>query len=860
MSFARRALLAAISVAPALTPVTAHAQQDVSLASRNAAPAVVPAADARTAIAMRAAQAPVIDGRNDDAAWATAMAIDGFRTFDPVDDGDPRFRTEARVTFDAHNLYVFVRAFDPHPDSIVALLSRRDVRTQSDQLKLIIDGYHDRRTGVELAVNPAGVKRDFAVLNDGEEDVSWDGVWEVATRIDAEGWTAEFRVPLNQLRYASGDQHTFGFGIWRDVARFNERYAWPVYSRKKGGLSSQLGDLAGIDGIASPRRLELAPYTVARTANVPASVGYKQTTTNTFGADLKYGLTSNLTIDATVNPDFGQVEADPSVLNLSAFETFFPERRPFFLEGQGLFRFDLNCNDGSCSGLFYSRRIGRSPQLGDEYSDPSNVTSSTILGATKLTGRLSKGLSVGVLDAVTQREHAPGRETIEPRTNYFVGRLQQDFRQGQSAIGAMVTSVKRNNDQFTKDFLRSSALAGGIDARHQFWNKNWELSGYWAASDVRGSAEAITATQRSFVHNYQRPDDDIALDSTRTSLSGYSAQMIIAKRGGGSTLFNTGYQVMSPGFEVNDVGYLSRASSKNQFFWFQYRQQTPRSFYRFWNFNVNEWTNYTWDNLRTDFGGNVNAHMQFKNSMWLHVGQGINAAGASYCDNCTRGGPALRSERSFWGWGGVEGDPRNVVVPYLWLNWGWGDGNRSYNWNVNPQVDFRMTSRVTGSVSYSFTHSVNAAQFNGNYGEIGVDTTHYTVARLDQDTRSVTFRLGYTATPNLSLQVYASPFATRGAYTDWMQVANARADQWKDRYRSFENGDPGAFDFKQYRSNTVLRWEYRPGSTLFLVWAQERTQDLSGFDARNAPAGLGQLRRAHPANVFLVKGSYWISY
>jgi hypothetical protein len=252
--------------------------------------------------------------------------------------------------------------------------------------------------------------------------------------------------------------------------------------------------------------------------------------------------------------------------------------------------------------------------------------------------------------------------------------------------------------------------------------------------------------------------------------------------------------------------------------------------------------------------------VQLKNSMWLHLGQGVNAAGTAYCDNCTRGGPALRSERSFWGWGGIEGDPRNVVIPYLWLNWGGGDGGRSHNWNIGPAFDFRATSRVTGSVSYNYGRGINATQFNGNFGVIGSDTTHYTVARLDQTTRAVTLRLGVTATPNLSLQVYAAPFSTHGDFSNWLQVANARASQWTDRYRAFNGGDPGAFDFMQYRSNTVLRWEYRPGSALFLVWAQERTQSLDGAEARAAANGLAPLYRAHPANVFLIKGSYWISY
>ena len=354
-------------------PAALAAQQNVAttrLAStgRSTAPRT---ASATTAIAARALKAPIIDGKADDAVWAAAQPIEGFRTFDPVANGDPRFRTEARVSYDARNLYVLVRAYDPHPDSIVALLSRRDVRTQSEWLKIIIDGYHDRRTGIELSVNPAGVKRDYTIINDVEEDGSWDGVWDVGTRIDSLGWVAEFRVPFSQLRYANERTHTFGFGIWRDVARYNERYSWPVYDRSQSSLASQLGELDGITDIASPRRLEVAPYTVAKSYNVARTNGYVQRGDATIGADVKYGVTSNLTIDATVNPDFGQVEADPSVLNLSAFETFFPEKRPFFMEGQGLFRFDTQCSDGVCSGLFYSRRIGRSPQLGGTYSDGS---------------------------------------------------------------------------------------------------------------------------------------------------------------------------------------------------------------------------------------------------------------------------------------------------------------------------------------------------------------------------------------------------------------------------------------------------------------------------------------------------------
>jgi hypothetical protein len=246
--------------------------------------------------------------------------------------------------------------------------------------------------------------------------------------------------------------------------------------------------------------------------------------------------------------------------------------------------------------------------------------------------------------------------------------------------------------------------------------------------------------------------------------------------------------------------------------------------------------------------------------MWFHVGEGLNAAAPSYCDNCTRGGPALRQDRSTWGWASIQGDPRHAIVPYLNGSWNAGDQGRSRSWSVGPAADFRFTSRVTGSVSYNAGRNVNATQPNGNYGDVGSDTTHYTVARLDQTTRSMTVRLGVTATPNLSLQIYAAPFATRGNFSDWLQVADARAERWSDRYTPYAGGDAGAFDFKQYRSNTVVRWEYRPGSVLYFVWAQERTLSLDGNEARAATTDLGQLRAGHPANVFLVKGSYWMAF
>ena len=833
-----------------------------AVADPSSASAPAPHATATVARAIHAAAPPVLDGRDDDPVWAGAQLIDQFRQFDPVEGGDPRFRTQARIAYDEHDLYVFVRAFDPHPDSIVARLGRRDSNDNADQLLVFIDGYHDRRTAFGFFVNAAGVKLDENVYADGNEDPSWDGVWDVATRIDSLGWTAEFRIPLSQIRYPRAERHTFGFAVARKIARFNETDSWPLVRKSRGGLVSQFGDLEGIDGISSPRQLEVSPYTVAKTYNAPLGTGYAQRSTATAGADIKYGLTSNLTLDATVNPDFGQVEADPSVLNLTGVETFFPEKRPFFLEGQGLFSFDTNCNDGVCSGLFYSRRIGRAPQLGDTYADSLNPTTTPILGAGKLTGKLSNGVSIGLLEAATGREASPGGQTIEPRTNFLVATTGREFAGGASGISVMGTAVNRQLDSWSEPYLRRAAYAGGVQFRQQFLQRNYELSGYYAQSLVEGSAQAIAATQTSMVHDFQRPGNAVRFDSLRTSLAGNSAQLLLNKRGGDFTRFSLGYQWISPGFEINDVGFLGQANTQSQFFWYQVQGNTPRGIYRNFRANLNQWASWTADGLRTDVGGNVNFHMTLKNMWSVHVGQNADDIATSYCRICTRGGPALRQSPNMSGWVAVDGDDRRSIVPELMGMWSRGDEGRSKALYFDPSVHFRIASRFGGGIGMGLHRDINDAQPNGNYGAIGSDTTHYTVAHLDQKTLGVTARLDFTATPTLSLQVYASPFVTAGHFTDWRELANPTAADYASRFRPYAGGDPGGFEFQQFRSNIVLRWEYRPGSVLYVVWAQQRTQSISGTDL--APFSAGDDYRAlfgqHPGNVFLVKGSYWVSF
>jgi hypothetical protein len=812
-------------------------------------------------MATRAATAPVLDGKTDDPAWQNAQVIDQFLQYQPKKGAETRFKTEVRITYDDKYIYVLGRMYDPAPDSIVSLLSRRDVRTASEQLKIVIDSYHDRRTGFEFCVNPAGVKRDYYVYDDNNEDPTWDGIWDVATKIDSLGWVAEFRIPFSQLRFGNSADHTFGLLVVRDVARTSERISWPLYDNDKQGYISQLGELAGIRDLAAVRRLEVTPYVVTKNETRPTSSSFNHPQSLSAGADVKYGLSSNLTLDATINPDFGQVEADPAVLNLSAFEQFFEERRPFFLEGAGIFSFRTACGDidTQCTGLFYSRRVGRSPQLAGIYGDETSPTNTTILSAAKVGGRLGRGLSVGLLDALTQREQGAQGATIEPQTNYAVARLQQSIAGGSGDIGAMVTGVNRSMDAQSSPYLRGSAYTGGIDVRKRFFNKNYELTGYVAGSLVRGTAAAIAATQMDGVHRYQRPDDNISFDPNRTSLSGNAERLTISKFGGGITRFQSVYQRFSPGFETNDVGFQPRADEQMFRNWFALQFNNPSKVYRMAFFNFNTFQTWTTEGLPTNMSLNTNWHVQFPNQWWGHIGGNFGNFKATYADREARGGPAVRRSSDYDMWSGIELDSRKSWTPNMFFGQYGGDAGHSVGRWINPAIDFRMTSRFSTSLGFNYEKATNDNQWNGNFGVSGVDTTHYTFARLDQTTLSVTTRMNFTASPTLSLQFYAQPFMTTGKYTNWRELANPRAERYEDRYKPYLGGDPGGFDFKQLRSNTVVRWEYRPGSTLFFVWQQGRELSSDQASDFNFKHDLTNLFSLHPNNTLLIKASYWFN-
>lgn len=803
-----------------------------------------------TAQAVRAERAPLLDGRDDDAVWHLAPPMQKFRQFDPGEDLPASFRTEARAAFDNRYLYVLVRAFDPHPDSIITLLSRRDVKTSSDQLKIIIDGYLDRRSGVEMAVNPAGVKRDYVIYSDNVEDGTWDGVWDVATHIDSLGWSAEFRVPFSQLRFNKADTLTFGFGVWRDVARLNERSAWPLYRQSQRTLMSQMGTLTGIADIGTPRRLELMPYSVTRSVpNLPTRpIGNHGEITG--GLDLKAGLGANVTIDATLHPDFGQVEADPAVLNLSAFEIRFDERRPFFQEGAGMYR----CQ-GSCEGIFYTRRIGRTPQLRRSSADPLFTD---ITAAAKLTARLPNGTAFGVVNASTERVGGADGATVEPQTNYLVVRGLRDFRTGRSQLGFQVTDVRRQLDASTDPFLRRSATTALIQGFHRFAQNRWELVSYTALNEVRGSAQAIALTQRNSVHLYQRPDHEERYDSTRTALGGQSMSMTL-RQVGGKFRYEGYLRYAGAGLEVNDLGFVNLVNDMQIKQSLDIRPLRPSKYLRSAFSQIATETHWTTGGLRAAQSVSLHTSGTLHNNWGGALTTSMSDFGGTNCVSCARGGPALRQSPKYTFRADLVGDPRPAVVPRAAYRIGNSDMGNSWYRGGDAGVDARVASRLSGSLGVSWDEVTNDQQWVGNYGYFLSDTTHFTFAKLHQHILSVTMRANWTATPTLSFQLYGQPFVTTGEYSNWRELDAPRSHDYDARFRSYRTTAPSGFNVKQFNSNAVLRWEYRPASTLFVVWQQGRAEEFGGRGIFVPGRDVRDLFGTRPLNTVLLKLSYWLN-
>ncbi|HEU0012491.1 MAG TPA: DUF5916 domain-containing protein [Longimicrobium sp.] len=862
------------------------------LAALAAAPDTAAAKDtAHVVTALRVEQAPALDGRLDEAAWAEAQPAPwGFVQNRPNPGAPASERTDVRVLYDAGAVYVGVRMYDARPDSVSGRLARRDQDVYSDWFSVALDSYRDRRTAFVFGVNPRGVKRDLRIVNDGDEDAGWDAVWDVATRVDAQGWTAEFRIPLSQLRYRPGaDEQVWGINFDRRIARRGERSLWAPLPPDQAGVVSRYGTLRGIRGLRAARALEVQPYTVARVTRAPGSADdpYHQPAEwfGSVGGDVKYGITSDLTLTATFNPDFGQVEADPSQVNLSAFETWLDEKRPFFTEGADIF-------DTGWPPLFYSRRIGRAPQgsaPGDAaWSDQPDAT--TILGAVKLTGK-TRGWSLGLLNAVAGRETArfmgpDGREesaVVEPLTNYTVARVVRDFNRGGSAIGAAFTSTQRRLEPGDGlDFLRSSAYAGSLDWRHRFGGGNYELVGGAQGSWIVGSDSAIALVQRDAGHYFQRPDaDHLEYDPTRSSLGGYAGRLGVMKNGGGSWRWEAWGHLYSPGYEINDAGFGFGGDELRGYASVGYQQARPGRVFQRWYAEVAQSAEWTFGGERMGVATHARASFTL-NSQWggnLFYTRSLGGLSPSEL----WGGPALLTPGGHSMSFGVNTDRRKALSgdAGAWVEVEDGTGARAVEFWGGATL--RASERMQLSLQPGLGLNRGGTQFVETVAQGGRD--HYLLARLDQTTASLTARLDYSFTPTLSLQLYASPFISAGRYADFMRVADPRAARFGDRFHVFGAGeavvegnaeegrmvridldgdgaretavgDP-SFNVKEFRSNAVLRWEYRPGAALFVVWSQGRSHYAP--DGRmDAIGDAADLFRSPGTNVLLIKASYWL--
>jgi hypothetical protein len=838
-----------------------------------------------------------LDGKLDDADWATTDVATDFVQRYP-DPGKPAtLRTEVRVLYDADAIYVGARMFDSSPDSIAAPLERRDPGDiSSDWFDVILDSHHDRLTGYRFGVNPAGTKLDVYHFNDGDSDDSWDPLWDVATRIDSLGWTAEIRIPLSQLRFhGSPGEQVWGLQFYRAVARRGEWSFWATYVPTTPGFVSAFGELHGIFGLEPPSPIEAAPYVSSKVTTGGDTPGSPFRTDKrvggSAGVDFRVGLGSSLSLTGTVNPDFGQVEVDPAVLNLSAVETFLPEKRPFFLEGAGIFEFGaLPVSQAyGFSRFVHWRRIGRAPQLTPDAQWIDAPEQTRIIGAAKLSGQVGHGWSIGLVDAVTQREDArivdtSGKyelATVEPAANYFVGRAKRDFDDGGTTIGVLSTAVDRSMDPSIASALRRGAYLFGVDGTRATRDRRWQAGGYLVQSLVTGTAASIAATQQSSVHYFARPDASyLTFDSSRTSLQGHDAAIGVVYRGA-PWLGSMQVHETSPGYEANDLGYLSRADVRSLTAAIGATHTAGAGLLR--DAQVLGYTQQAWNfggsRLFSRVGGNASTQLP---SMWfVSVSGGVQPA--VYDDRLTRGGPIVRIPGIGEIAGSVFSDSRRRIKSSVSASFA-ERGAVGTEAVVSGTFIIQPSPALQVSLAPSLDLLRDEAQYVRTVADpLATETfaNRYVFATLRQRTLSVDMHADWTFTPALSFQFFSQPFVSSARFADYKQLRAPGLFQFdvygRDRgtATSLDGGrveidpdgggpaksfilDPAAneasFLSRALRVNAVLRWEYRSGSILYLIWQQTRDQSSALGDT--APPLFDRVLEVPARNTLLLKATY----
>ena len=825
--------------------------------------------------AIRADEAIAVDGKLDEAAWAR----EGYTRLiqrDPLEGEEPTERTAVLFAYNDEGLFIAGTCYHTGTDTIVGGLARRDRTVESDWFWFWIDPNYDRQNGYGFAVNPDGSMIDQRLYRDIMTDDDWDGVWEAsAVRYD-DRWTFEMFIPYDQLRFNKADKYVWGINFKRYVLANAEHNYFSMVPKDQSGFVSRFGALNGIRGIKPPPRLFISPYVSGQLNDYPGTSGhsfYNQMRTNqNLGLDIKYGITGNLTLDLAINPDFGQAEVDPAVINLTAFETYYSEKRTFFQEGSDIFNFGANPTGGlwGCYwygyNMFYSRRIGRQPNSSPVHDgDTYTPEQTTILGAAKVSGKINNW-SVGSINALTQEEFAQVedtsgarfKDTIEPSTFYGVYRGLGEFNEGKQGLGFMLTTVQRNQDDSRlRADNNDQALVGGIDGWSYLGaSQKWAFLGQMVVSRVTGSRERMVNVQRSSRHYYQRPDLEAArLDSNRTHLDGWLGRFGV-RTVGGKAHFQTAVGIISPGFDINDLGFNSRGNVINWHVVGSYNWLEPTSWYRSISLHLMTSSNFDLEGNRLFsqlwHGGN------FQQLNYIAHHWNIQITPDGWDIFTTRGGPSIETPgytNLHWG---IATDSRKKVYFQTCITKQYvADGSR---WNVmNPSLTLRLASSLNLTAGVDLMtddyHRQYVATVDDPAAEYGA---HYVFATLDQKEVSGSLRLDWGITPRLSVQAYVQPFISVGAYSDFKAAIAQSLDFNPFDYENHEDYDNPDFNYKSFRANVVMRWEYMPGSLLYLVWTQNRAdyeypgEFELGRDMRTLADRSGD-------NIFFIKVSHMFS-
>lgn len=828
---------------------------------------------------------PVIDGKLNDACWKTGNWEGDFIQFIPNEGAKPSFPTEFNIQYDDKSIYVAMRAYDKEPHKIQKYAGMRDDMV-GEMIGVNFDSYHDRRTGFEFDLTAYGQKIDLVLTNPMSWDVSWNPVWKGKSGMEDSAWVAEMEIPLSQLRYSKEEEQVWGLHVWRWIARLQEESDWEKQSLTGPGVLYNFGELHGISNLKKSARLEIMPYALGKLSTFTKQQGNPfadqgRDWRGSIGLDAKVGISSSFTMDITVNPDFGQVESDPSVMNLTAFETFYEEKRPFFLEGKTIFNYDFDDLN-----LFYSRRIGHAPSYTVPFTGSTYVKApdnTTILDAVKLSGKTANGLSVGILQSLTAPEYAQlddgigftGNAAVEPMTNFAVARVQKDYNAGTTMIGGMITSTNRFIQDTQLEFLGRNALTGGLDLMHQWKDKKYYVDARVVGSYVDGSELAVRNLQESSARYYQRPGAGyLPYDTTLTSLSGYGGKVKIGK-GSGLWRYNTGVTVLSPGLELNDIGYMQSADLIRQVNEISYFVNQPVSIFRTYSVSLEQFNEWNFNGSYVGSGAHLSASGTFLNKWSLAT----NFIGHTrqLDTRILRGGPDMLVPGGFLTFNQIQTDNSKRLSFEVRGHYRIMEEKYAQEWQVSPGISLRPLNTLKIGITADYSENRDALQYVSML-RYGTDP-RYILGTIDQKTMGFTFRIDYSVTPELSVQFYGSPFISRGAYSDFKYITNPMDAEYANRFSLYplpvlaggayqldENNDGNVdytlanpdFNFHQFRSNLVAKWEFRPGSFVYLVWSSERT-GLAADPATTLGESFNQLWKVFPGNIFLIKFSYWFS-